>query len=563
MQAKQEELGDLPLLGHLIKQTQLVSLLDEHFPVHGNWTAPKTGKMVMGWLMYIISECDHRLYTVEHWAERHLNVLRQVLETPDLSASAFQDDRLGMLLEFFARDERWASFQQDYNASLLRLYALEQSIVRVDSFNAPSYRESKPGGIFQFGYQKSHQADEPHFKTMMAALDPLALPLAALSVSGAQSDDDLYVPVIEQARQCLSSQGLLYVGDVKLGSASTCSYLASNGEFYLCPLSNAYYSKELLEQGVQQALNPQNTMLSVWRTKTKDGPQEETARVYELPARQRSDPNGPFTWTERMVLVLSLAYAEAQERSLKEKLRQAQQELLERFLPRKYRQVWKGNKMADAKAFTDKVLSKYKVQNYLHVELFVPANAPSNTPICIKVRPNEVLIAQHLRMAGWRIYVTNASVEALSPVQMVEYYRQEYRIEQQFHKLLTKSTDLLPINLKSESRIIALVRIVILALQFVTIIQHSIRKTLKEEGQTLTDLVPGNKNRPVSQPTAEIILKRFKGIAAIWVQLPNQQLWVTVTNLDPVHYTILNLLRCPDDLYQSTVGAFKNVKELA
>jgi len=49
MQAKQEELGDLPLLGHLIKQTQLISLLDEHFPVHGNWTAPKTGKMVMGW----------------------------------------------------------------------------------------------------------------------------------------------------------------------------------------------------------------------------------------------------------------------------------------------------------------------------------------------------------------------------------------------------------------------------------------------------------------------------------------------------------------------------------
>ncbi len=118
-----------------------------------------------------------------------------------------------------------------------------------------------------------------------------------------------------------------------------------------------------------------------------------------------------------MVLVLSLAYAEAQERSLREKLRQAQQELLERFLPRKYRQVWKGDKMADTKA--------------------------------------------------------------LSPVQMVEYYRQEYRIEQQFHKLLTKTTDLLPINLKNETRIIALLRLVMLALQFVTLIQYSIRKNSK------------------------------------------------------------------------------------
>ncbi len=563
MQAKQEELGDLPLLGHVIKQTQLVSLLDEHFPVHGNWKAPTTGKMVMGWLMYIISECDHRLYRVEDWAGRHLNVLRQVLDTPDLRASAFQDDRLGMLLEFFAPDERWASFQADYNATLLRLYALDQSIVRVDSFNTPSYREAQAGGIFQFGYQKSHQADEPHFKTMMAALDPMALPIAALCVSGAQCDDDWYVPVIEQARQSLSPKGLLYVGDVKMGSAATCSYLASSGNYYLCPLSNSYYPKELLEQGVEQALSPANTILSVWRAKAQNGQQEETARVYELPARQRSDSNGRFTWTERMVLVLSLAYAEAQERSLRENLRQAQQELLERFLPRKYRQVWKEGKMADAKAFTDKVLSKYRVQNYLHVELFVPPDKPANTPICIKVRPNETLIAQHLRMAGWRIYVTNASAEALSAVQMVEYYRQEYRIEQQFHKLLTKTTDLLPINLKNETRVVALVRLVMLALQFVTLIQHSIRKKLKEEDQALTDLVPGNKNRPVSQPTAEIILKRFKGIVAIWVQVPDQQLWATISNLDPVHYTILNLLRCPDDLYQSTVGAFKNVNELA
>jgi transposase len=289
----------------------------------------------------------------------------------------------------------------------------------------------------------------------------------------------------------------------------------------------------------------------------------ETARVYEFSARQRSDPSGQYTWNERLVLVLSLAYAQAQERMLKENLRLAQQELLERFLPRKYRQVWKADSMAKAQAFVDKVLSKYRVQNYLHVELFVPTDKPLSTPICITVKPDEIRIAEHLRMAGWRIYVTNAAPDMLSPVQMVQYYRQEYRIEQQFHKLLTKTTDLLPINLKNETRIVALVRLLMLALQFVTLLQHTIRTKLKEKQQSLTDLVPGNKNRAVSQPTAEIILKRFKGIAAIWVQLPDNQLWATVSNLDPVHYTILNLLRCPDDLYLATVSAFKNVNELA
>jgi transposase len=563
MQVKQEELGDLPLLGHIIKQTELISLMDQHFPVHGNWKAPSIGKMVMGWLMYIISECDHRLYTVEGWAESHLNVLRQVLEAPDLQASAFQDDRLGMLLEFFAKDERWAAFQKDYNASLLRLYALDQSIVRVDSFNAPSYREARSEGLFQFGYQKSHQADEPYIKTMVAALDPMALPVATYCVSGSKNDDDLYVPAIEQARQSLLPKGLLYVGDVKMGSAATCANLASSGNFYLCPLSNSYYPKDLLEQGVAQALSAQSNLLSVWRSTKKNGPLEENARVFELPERQRTEQGTSFVWTERLVLVLSLAYAASQERSLKENLREAQQVLLERFLPRKHREVWKGNKMAAAKAFVDKVLHKYRVQNYLDVDLFVSPNEPDTSPISITIRPNETRINKYLRMAGWRIYVTNADAQRLPPVQMVEYYRQEYRIEQQFHKLLTKTTDLLPINLKNENRVVALIRVVILALQFVTLIQHTIRSKLKEQDQSIKDLIPGNRGRAVNSPTAELILKRFKGINAIWIQLPDQQFWSTIQNLDPVHNQILILLNCPHDLYHATMGTFNNVNELA
>ena len=256
MEIRQEELSDLPLLAQMIQETGLSDLLDKHYPVHGNWRAPSFGKMLTGWLMYIISECDHRLYTVEDWASRHLGVLRGALDCPAFEGSSFQDDRLGKMLERLSDIPRYEAFMGEYTGSLLRLYELPQTVVRVDSFNAPSYRDAVPGGLFQHGYHKSHQPDEPQVKVMAACLDPLAFPVAALSVAGSASDDELYAPVIEQARRVLSPRGLLYVGDVKMGTAATFSLLAGSGNFYLCPLSNAALPKGALLEGIEAARRP-------------------------------------------------------------------------------------------------------------------------------------------------------------------------------------------------------------------------------------------------------------------------------------------------------------------
>lgn len=550
MEIRQEELSDLPLLAHIIQETRLSELLDNHYPVHGNWRAPSFGKMLEAWLMYIISECDHRLYTVEDWANRHLGVLRGALGCSAFEGSSFQDDRLGKMLERLSESSRFNVFMEEYTGSLLRLYELPQEVVRVDSFNAPSYRDAVPGGLFQHGYHKSHQPDEPQLKVMAACLDPLAFPVAALSVAGSVSDDDLYAPAIEQARRVLSPQGLLYVGDVKMGCAATFSLLAGSGNFYLCPLSNASLPKGALLQGIEAARRAgEGQVRSVYKVAAEGQSKVEVAQVYEQPPLIRQDPLSGATWAERRVLVCSLPYAAAQEGRLREKIRSAQKELLERFLPKKSRQRWKGAHLAKAKAFVDKVLDKHRVRRYLNVELLGAAQDPEKKPLHIKIDRNEEAVREKLADAGWRLYATNLSPQQMSPEQMLDCYRDEYRIEQQFHKILTKTTALLPINLKKDNRVAALVNIVILALQFVSIIQYRSRKALEQKAEALTDLVPGNKNRKVKRPTAELLLKRFKGVCAVCVTLPDKTTSVTILHFDPIHAIILNLLRCPDDIY--------------
>ena len=102
MEIVQEQVGDLVLLGQVLQQSGLIEILDDHYPVHGDWRGPSVGQLTVGWLLYIISECDHRVSHVETWAGNHLRVLRWALSYPDLVPSHFQDDRLDRLLEYFS-----------------------------------------------------------------------------------------------------------------------------------------------------------------------------------------------------------------------------------------------------------------------------------------------------------------------------------------------------------------------------------------------------------------------------------------------------------------------------
>jgi transposase len=84
-------------------------------------------------------------------------------------------------------------------------------------------------GLFQFGHSKDHRPDLAQVKVMLAALDPLGMPLVAQVVSGEKADDPLYPPAIDQVRRGVEERGLLYVGDSKLMALATRTHLVAGG----------------------------------------------------------------------------------------------------------------------------------------------------------------------------------------------------------------------------------------------------------------------------------------------------------------------------------------------
>src|SRR5215467_6862075 len=204
-----ERVDDIPLLLEQMQQMGLPTLLDMHFPTHGNWTGLSLGWVSTIWLSSILSRGDHRLVHVEPWVAQRLWTLGtttgQAVTRLDCT-----DARLEIVLRGLSDDPRWAAFESALHQHTVRVYDLSTQRVHVDSPSARAYATVSDGGLFQFGHSKDYRPDLPQIKVMQAVLDPLGMPLATDVVSGERADAPLYLPCMERVRASVGRHGLLY-----------------------------------------------------------------------------------------------------------------------------------------------------------------------------------------------------------------------------------------------------------------------------------------------------------------------------------------------------------------
>lgn len=567
-----EPISDVGLLLFWLNQSGLAAMLDKHYPSHGNWQSPSVGKTIVIWLTYILSEGDHRQYTVEDWASTHLLVLRHLLEEPTLSAKQLSDDRLSLLLEYLSQDSKWEAFNTEHTQGMLQVYQLSNNakapqVVRLDSVIAGSFR--KVDGLFQMGYSKQHRSDIPQIKVMLSTLDPFAMPISSYILAGNEADDNLYIPIIEKTRQILPSKGLLYVGDSKMGNLANRSFIEGSQNLYLMPLNLVQYPEVMVNTAIEIASADESNILLLYNdNSTKD---KLVARIYELPARILQSETGDLTWMERLLLVQAPDAALRQQHQLKDHLEEACQTIVRRFEPSKGRHLFQT--IEEAENFVKQTLQKHQCEALLTVQIHqnteqINRKAYAGKPKCVETKltftvqilRNEQRIQQRLKQCGWSVYATNADKKVFDATQITKCYRHQYRIEQQFHHLLNKTTALTPIFLNLEHRIVAMIRLLLLALQMVSLMEHQIRTKLSEQKRKLNDLIPGNAGRDVQQPSMNLVLNRFAciAIAAVFLEQHNQ-LYAFCHGFCQIHLDILQLLDIPNEIYLNPSIYFKEL----
>jgi transposase len=553
-----ERVDDIPVLLAQLERMQVARLLDECFPTHGNWQGLSFGTVTAVWLTFILSEANHRLSHLEPWAAQRLRMLEACLGQP-ARALDFSDDRLPVILDHLSEDEAWMGFELALNQHTLRVYDLQPERVRVDSTTAKGYVEVSPDGLFQFGHSKDHRPDLPQIKINISVLDPLGLPMTTTVLSGEKADDPLYVPEIKRVQQSLKCQGVTYVGDSKMAALQTRAYLAASNDYYLCPLPSVQLSDEALAKLLMPVWSGQQVLLPIYRD-SPDSESEKMAEGYQYTLWLKAQAEGiTIQWPERRMVVRSLKLAQAQEKSLQARVKNAIDKVL--ALNKRAQGKRLFTQEAELRSVAEQILAKHGVTSLVTLNYTThineqplrcygkrPATVREDRTVTVMAQVNEAALSESKRSLGWRVYATNQPAEQLSIEQAVLAYRAEYLVEHGIGRLKGKPLSLMPIYLESDQRVIGLLRLLMIGLRVLTLLEFSARRQLQEEGAKLAGIYPGNPKRATERPTTEMMLRAFKGLTLTHIT-EARRVRTHITPLSEVQQRILQLFGFSPSIY--------------
>ena len=560
-------IGDVPLIYAQVKEMRIQEIIDSVIKVHGNWVGSSVGKVLSIWCCYLLSEADHRLSDVESWVKNHRSVLIAMSEWEELRVKDFTDDNLERVLDYISKKENWREINVKLGQSSLEIYEVGKlPTIRLDAAPQQGHHEIKSTGLFQYGYSKHHNPKLGMIKVMLAVMDNevngFGYPLAHLTVSGEQADDGLYIPIIKECETvwaaCKRIGRKLYIGDSKMGSIENRYYIWKSKNDYLMPLSK----KQLSDKERIRRVNEQSAFKKIYK-KDKSDQKQLVAQGFECKETiSYEQADGQIVkWQERRVYVQSNSYAKSEQKALDRKIERASKKL-HYLLVRKQGKPTPNTKKALQTAI-DEILEKSGLVGLLEVEIQEKqhqkkVNAYGDNPARIKrwstfqihVQPNEKAILAKKELAGWQVYGTTISQRKLSFEKVVWKYREQNRIESRFNDLRNKVVPLLPIFLKKDNRVEALIHVLMICLKVCSVIEFKIAKQLKEEQKELSNIYAGNPKQSTARPTTKKILAQFKRIAITYIYEPNTQSpRVMMTDLNQSILEIIRLIGFKSDIY--------------
>lgn len=565
-----ESLDDFPLLLEVMVRLGLPGIMDRHLKRHGLQQGLSWGWIATIWLAHMLTEGDHRKQPVQAWVRQAHETIRRI-SGQEVGEMDFTDDRLMLLLRRLSKAATWEAIETELGRNILRVYELEPKQVRLDTTTVSGYHAGGEDSLFQFGYSK----DDPtlkQVKVMVAALDPLGLPLVSQVVAGNIADDPMYIPAVDRVLKIIDGVGLLFVGDSKMSALATRAHIQRLNQHYLCPLAQkGDTAKEMV--GWIEAANNGTNILQVVYVENEKGEQRMFAEGYEFERKVRVEveveaehPQEVQEWTERVFVVRSQSYRQALQKGLEERLQHATDKILALTPPpgRGKRQVQDEARLVEA---VEAILKAYDVEGLLTYAFERQekrqtrqigrgrgsADRPTHEILTVRyqitaVTRQEEAITELRKTLGWRAYVSDAPAEQLTLEQAVLTYRNEWLVERGFHRLKGKPLSLNPLYIQRDDQVAGLTNLLSLAVRFMTLIEFVVRRNLKRNQEKLTGLLESNPKKGIDNPTAERLLKQFDNIFLTIVHLPDQVIR-HVTPLTDLHIRILELLGLSLDTY--------------
>lgn len=509
--------GALPLINRFLGLAGVDEALQRFLPKPNSRDRlpPAVG---VGVLLRNILVSREPLYNLREWCRRSEESL---LGLPSGGTEWLNDDRLGRCLDKLFDSDRAALMTavvvQAARAFELNLTELHNDSTTVTLFGqyaaAKEHREngSAPHRITR-GYNKDHRPDLKQLLYLLTTTAEGAVPVWCSVENGNTTDDKTHIHTWNTLRELVGKPDFLYVADSKLCTRENMDHIARQGGRFLTVLprtrgetqSFRSWQKKFGVQWVEILRRPNSRMKNV---------PDDVFKAYES--------HFPSDEGYRLVWIWSSQKAEQDGLSRRQRLARATEELQDLSArmqsPRsRIKDAVRAQEMAQA------ILARTQTGGLITVAVEVQEEArfkqatpgrPSEQTVYVRVPREKLLLhwsfqAETLEteqaMDGIFPLVLNDRHLSLKDVLLA--YKHQPHLERRFEQL--KSVlEVMPVFLKSPSRIEALLLLYFLALLVHALIELQLRREMAAEG--LSDLPLYPEERACERPTADRVLRLF------------------------------------------------------
>jgi len=484
------------------------------------------------------------MYEISDWCKR---LDEECIGLDDGENQHICDDRIGRCLEKFYSGRHKDFFFQLALRSI-KIFKLDCSSLHQDTTTitfSGKYESWSALEMATYGHNKDHRPDLKQIVLGMTVTRDGAVPLHHKVYSGNQTDDTLHLRNFQKIRNLVQKSDFIYVADSKLATYQNLTGIHSFGGYFISVMPRTWGEDGEFREKIK------NGDIS-WRflLRKKDSEKEETYFF----ARGEFHAKG-----FKVIWIKSSSKATIDTQTRIEKCRRALNDLNALSIKLNKRGL---NERSKIKAQIEKILKTHQCQEL--VEFTLKASREYRRTYCRQGRPgpgnraqiswknvfslsfgiNEEKIKRESLCDGVFPLITN--VRDKGPKEILELYKYQPFLEKR-HSQIKTWQKITPVLLKKDIRVIAYVHMHVLALTISTLIERTIRQSMKKNDLENLPLYP--EGHPCSCPTFYDLERLFRDVEKYEVQKGDEVI-LFPAELRPLQKQILGLLGIPISAYQ-------------
>ena len=513
-------MGPLPLANHILTRLRLEQLLEQYVPCTDRRLklAPAVG---LGVLLRNVLVGREPLYGLSEWARRFDEGL---LGLPPNGVRLLNDDRVGRCLDALFLADRAALMTaivvravRTFEVDLAELHNDSTSVTFTGQYRGATGRahRRRPTHRITFGHNKDHRPDLKQLLWVLTTSADGAVPVWCSVDHGNTTDDQTHIQTWNTLRRLVGRADFLYVADSKLCTKENMAHIAQERGRFVTVLPKTRREDSWFRDWLQTNEAQWVELLRHPNSRHKHGP-DEVYRGFESPLRSVEGYRIVWIWSsqkleqDRAVRQRRMQQAIERLEELRERMRSPRSRLKTRLKVEKAaRAILRETDAERWIAVEVKTVAEHRYQQAK------PGRPGKDTEY---VRRTQERLELHWQSKGELlryddrtdgVFPLVVNDEKLALRDALVSYKHQPCIEKR-HEQLKSVFDVMPVDLKSHSRIEAFLFIYFIALLVASLLEREVRRRMKAEKIRSLPLYP--EARPCKAPTTDRIFALFDDV---------------------------------------------------